>query len=224
MAIHAPNELLGYAFDAYHRNNADDMGNVIQNFYDDVAVRTVKTLIWEKYGDKLPVWKDRRNTVGNPTNAKEKVVSDVVMAIRTIEEKFSDVDALPIIFVAITMKNLPDRGDISELSVRNRLSVLEAQMSEMLADRATHTATAGRATYATIVRDRHMPPPVNVAIRQSDRNIAGHSLPVLDHCRQTPGVLSDVRNAITEAFNIPDDNATTHMELPGKSTSGSFEY
>ena len=120
MAIYAPNELLVYAFDAYHRNNADDLGNVILNCYDDVAVRTTKTLIWEKYGHKLSVWKDRRNTVGNPTNAKEKEVTNVVMSIRTIDEKFSDVDELPIIFVAIRMKNLPDRGDIFELSVRNR--------------------------------------------------------------------------------------------------------
>ena len=76
MAIYAPNELLTYAFDAYHRNNADDLENVILNFYDDVAVRTAKTLIWEKYSDKLPVWKDRRNIVGNPTNAKEKEVNN----------------------------------------------------------------------------------------------------------------------------------------------------
>ena len=140
-----------------------------------------------------------------------------MMAIRTIDEKFSDVDELPIIFVAIKMKNLPDRGDISELSVRNRLSILEAQMSEMLADRATHTATARaeRATYVATARDGHMPPPVNVAIRRSDRNIAGHSLPVVDHSRRTPGALSDARNAITETINIPADNATKRMELPG---------
>ena len=66
-------------------------------------------------------------------------MNDVMMAIRTIDEKFSDVDERPTIFVAIKMKNLPDRGDISELSVRNRLSVLEAQMSELLTDRATYT-------------------------------------------------------------------------------------
>ena len=71
------------------------------------------------------------NTVDNPTNAKDKEGSDVMMDIRTIDEKFSDVDELPIIFVAIKIKNLPDRGDISELSVRNCLSILEAQMSEM---------------------------------------------------------------------------------------------
>ena len=148
LAIYAPNELLAYAFDAYHRNNADDLGNVILNFYDDVAVRTAKTLIWEKYGDALPVWKDRRNTVGNPTNAKENEVSDVVMAIRTIDEKFSDVDEFPIICVAIKMKNLPDRADISELSVRNRLSVLEVQMSEMLADKSyTHCYRSCRKSY-----------------------------------------------------------------------------
>ena len=217
MLICGPNELLAYAFDAYHRNNADDLGNVILNFYDDVAVRTSKTLIWEKYGDNLHVWKDRRNTVGNPRNAKEKEVSDVVMAIRTINEKFSDVDELQIIFVAIKMKNLSDRGDISELSVRNCLGVLEAQMSEMLVDRATHIAIARAeiAMYAATARDGHMPPPVNVAIRRSDRNIAGHSLPVVEHSRRTPGVLPDVRNAITEAINIPDDNATPHTELPG---------
>ena len=202
MAIYAPNELLAYAFDAYHRNNADDLENVILNFYDDVAVRTAKTLIWEKYGDKLPVWKDRRNTVGNPTNAKEKEVNDVMMAIRTIDEKFSDVDELPTIFVAIKMKNLPDRGDISELSVRNRLSVLEAQMSELLTDRATHAATARaeRATYAATAREGHIPPPVNGTIRRSNRNVAGHPLPVVDHSRGPPGVLSD---------------ATTRIELPG---------
>ena len=58
-----------------------------------------------------------------------------------------------------------------------------------------------------------MPSPINVAIRRSDRNIAGHSLPVVDHSRRTPGILSDARNAITEAINIPD--ATTRMELLG---------
>ena len=103
------------------------------------------------------------NTVDNPTNAKDKEGSDVMMDIRTIDEKFSDVDELPIIFVAIKIKNLPDRGDISELSVRNRLSILEAQMSEILADRATHTAT-GRteiAMYAATAHDGHMLPVVN---------------------------------------------------------------
>ena len=90
-------------------------------------------------------------------------------------------------------------------------------MSEMLADRATHTATARayRATYAATARDRHMLPPVNVAIGRSDRNIAGHTLPVVDHSRRTPGVLSDARNNITKMINIPDDNATTRMELLG---------
>ena len=45
MAIKAPNQLLAYAFVAYHRNNADDLGNIILHFYDDVVVRTAKTLI-----------------------------------------------------------------------------------------------------------------------------------------------------------------------------------
>ena len=58
MAIYTPNELIAYAFDTYHRDNDDDLGNDILHFYDDVAVKTAKTLIWEKYGDKLPVWKD----------------------------------------------------------------------------------------------------------------------------------------------------------------------
>ena len=115
------------------------------------------------------------------------------------------------------MNNLPDRRDISELFVRMRLSVIEDQMSEMLVDRATHTVTARaeRAAYAVTARDEHMSPPVNVAIRRSDRNITGHSLPVVDHSRRTHGVLSDARNVITEAINIQDDNATTRMELPG---------
>ena len=73
-------------------------------------------------------------------------------------------------------------------------------MSKLLADRATHDATARaeRATYAATARDGHMSPPVNVAITRSDRNVAGHSLPVVDHSRRTPGVLSDARNDITD--------------------------
>ena len=114
------------------------------------------------------------------------------------------------------MKNLSGRGDISELSVRHRLSVLDDQMSELLPDRATHAATARaeRATYATTASDGHMPPPVNVSIRRSDRNVPGHSLHVVDHSIITPGVLSDTRHDITVTVNILNDNATTHMEVP----------
>ena len=103
------------------------------------------------------------------------------------------------------------------MSVRNRLSVLEAQMSELLTDRATHAATARaeRATYAATAREGHIPPPVNGTIRRSNRNVAGHPLPVVDHSRGPPGVLSDARSDITETVNIPDNNATTRIELPG---------
>ena len=72
-----------------------------------------------------------------------------------------------------------------------------------------------------IARDGHMPPPVNVSIRRSDRIVPGHSLPVVDHSRRTPGVLSDARNDITKTINTPDDNATTRMELTSGSSAAS---
>ena len=79
---YVPNELLAYAFDAYSRDKSDDIEDVILNFYDEKAVRSAKTLIWEKYNEKLPAWKDKRNTTINPSNAKERDISDILSAVR----------------------------------------------------------------------------------------------------------------------------------------------
>ena len=180
---YVPNELLAYAFDAYSRDKSDDIEDVILNFYDEKAVRTAKTLIWEKFNEMLPAWKDRRNTTSNPNNAKERDVSDILGAVKTIDAKYSD-DVVPFVFAAIKLKNVPSQRYASELSVRNRLAVLEAQMCELLAAKQSYAATAAAGPEL---------PALSIHTRRSERNVPGQPLPRVDHGRRIPGLLSEPR-------------------------------
>ncbi len=154
------NELLTYAFDSYNRDNIDDIELAINNFYEDKSVRTAKQLLWDKYTEKLPAWKDRRNT--KDSGAKERDVSDIMQAIRTLDEKYSDDDEMPFVFAAVKIRNLPDKRAPNELSVHNRVCVLELQVSELMAAKHTYAATATAGG---------IPPPLNLGTRRSERNI-----------------------------------------------------
>ena len=160
---YVPNELF------LMRDKSDDIEDVLLNFYDDKAVRSAKTLIWEKYNEKLPALKDRRNTTSNPNNAKERDVSDILGAIKIIDEKYSSNDEVfPFVFAAIRLKNVPSERYASELSVRNRLAVLEAQMVELLAAKQSYAATAAAGPELSAL---------NIHTRRSERNVPGQPLP-----------------------------------------------
>ena len=94
-----PNELLAYAFDSFDRDCSDDLEDVIENFYADGAVHDGKTLLWQKYKEQLPKWQDRR---GN--NAKRREVVDILSAIKTIDQQYSNGDVQPYVFVAVKLK------------------------------------------------------------------------------------------------------------------------
>ncbi len=132
------NELLAYVFDVLNRDNNDDIEEVLLNFYGDEAVKDAKVLIWKEYVNSLPAWQDRRNTTAT---IKQKEVADILSAVRTIDEKFSADDEIPVTFAAVKLKNIPDKRYTEEMSVRNRIQVLELQMAEVLAKKLSTYAT-----------------------------------------------------------------------------------
>ena len=98
-----PNGLLAYTFDALKRDRSDDIEDVLMNFHDDGAVTDAKKIIWREYINSLPVWQDHRNTTSTVTRKEE---TDIVNAVKLIDEKHSGMDELPVTFVALKIMNL----------------------------------------------------------------------------------------------------------------------
>ena len=121
-----PNELLSYIFDALKRYRSDDREEVLINFYDYGAVRDAKKIIWREYVNCLPVWQDRRNTTSTVTKKETYIVN----AVKLIDDKHSDMDVLPVTFVAVKIRNLPSNRFMESMSLSNRVRSLKLQMSE----------------------------------------------------------------------------------------------
>ena len=86
------------------RDRSDDIGEILINLYDDGALRDTKKIIWREYVNSLPVWQDHRNTT---CTATKKEVTYIVNDVKLIDEKHSDMDEIPLTFVAVKIKNLP---------------------------------------------------------------------------------------------------------------------
>ena len=93
--------------------------------------------LWQKYKEQLPKWQDRR---GNNANRREVV--DIMSAIKTIDQQYSNGNVQPNVFVAVKLKNIPHERYSAEMSVRSRLSLLENQMAEILTSKLSYAATA----------------------------------------------------------------------------------
>ena len=85
------NELLAFAFDSLNADHRDSTEQIIDKFYDDSAVKDAKKLIWQEYVNSLPQWQNRRDT---STSAKTKDIGDIMSAVSTINQKFSDLSHL----------------------------------------------------------------------------------------------------------------------------------
>ena len=128
-SAYVPNELLAYTFDALKRDRCDDIEEVLMNFYDKGAVRDATKIIWREYVNSLPVWQDRHNTTSTVTR---KEVTYIVNGVKLIDEKHSDMDELPVTFVAVRIRNLPSNRFMESMSLSNRVRSLELQMSDFL--------------------------------------------------------------------------------------------
>ena len=184
-----PNELLAYAFDSFDRDCSDDLGDVIENFCADGAVHDAKTLIWQKYKEKLPKWQDRR---GN--NAKRRKVVGIMSAIKTIDQQYSNGDVQPCVFVAVKLKNIPIERYSAEMSVRSRLSLLENQMADILTSKLSYAATAVVGG-APVVERGH-----TTCNRQL---VSGQPIHKVDHDNRIPGLFNQQTDANRVKTVIP---------------------
>ena len=101
----------------------------------------------------------------------------IVNSVKLIDEKHSDMDELPVTFVALKIRNLPSYRFMESMSMSNRLCSLELQMFEFL---STKTSYAMATMSGTTI------PPDNMAVRPNNHNVTSQPLPRVDHHRPGP--------------------------------------
>ena len=143
--VYVANELLAYVFCYFDADNLEDLKVCTDRFYTSDAVIVAKNLLWEHYNNKLPAKKNRNNR-GTKT-PKEKNLDDILEAVKTLDETE---DVLPIEFCAVHLNNLPSRrAPVEHSELRHRVTVLEAQMAELLVQKQSRVATYSEAANAT---------------------------------------------------------------------------
>ncbi len=131
-------EVLMYVFSKCQSDHNEDLKRNLINFYDDSAMNTAKTLLWEHYSTHLDqTLNAARNNRGRPK--KEKEAEDILSGVKDIESQFPRYVDLPVVFCAVHLDNLPSSvvpiNPVTE--VNQRLNLLELQMIEVLKDRIT---------------------------------------------------------------------------------------
>ena len=104
-------------------------------------------------------------------------------AVKATDQHFSDAEFLPFVFVAVKFTNLPNERYSAEMSIRNRLSLQESQMSEVLTSKLSYAASAVAGG---------VPPATNVHIKLNERNVQGQAIPRVDHKVKTPGLFINI--------------------------------
>ena len=118
-------------------------------------------------------------------------VTDIVNVVKLIDEKYSDMDELPVTFVAVKINNLPSNIFMESMSLSNRVRSLELQMSEFLSTKTS---------YATATMSGTGRLPSNTSVRPYNRNVASQPLPRVDHHRPRPSSIhtgSDIPRLIS---------------------------
>lgn len=143
------NELLAYVFDQKDRDHEFDIDRTVSKFYNDDAIKNAKSVLWEHYAAQLPAWQERKKGAQPP---KEKNIRDILSGAKTIDEKCSAMEDLPVIFAAVKLCNVPSERFARECDVNERIINLEVQMKLMMEDRQKRHSFAAVAS-----------PPPNVA-------------------------------------------------------------
>ena len=127
MATLVVNKLLMYVISKLDVDNVMDIKNVITTFYGEEAVNDAKADLWSAYTD----------TLDRPVNHRSQVKTtyDIVEAVQQIFAAYPDKDTLPVMFVALSTKNLPFICEKMPPSrdgfVESRLAALEMQMKDV---------------------------------------------------------------------------------------------
>ena len=132
------NELLTYVFDAHNNHPADTIKQNVLNFYSSTAIHDAKLALWNAYEKHLSKLTERRGP-----NQSTRELADILGSIDGLERLFFNADTLPVLFVAVNLRNLPvpceQRKDNVIEDILSRLKRIE--MREACAP-ATASATA----------------------------------------------------------------------------------
>ena len=96
------NELLTYVFDAHTNHPADTIKQNVLNFYSNTAIHDAKLALWNAYERHLPKPTKRRGP-----NQSTRELADILVSIDGIDRLFFNSDTLPVVFVAVNLRNLP---------------------------------------------------------------------------------------------------------------------
>ena len=96
------NELLTYVFDAHTNHPADTIKQNVLNFYSNTAIHDAKLALWNAYERHLPKLTERRGP-----NQSTRELADILGSIDGIDRLFFNSDTLPVVFVAVNLRNLP---------------------------------------------------------------------------------------------------------------------
>ena len=137
------NELLTYVFDAHNNHPADTIKQNVLNFYSSTAMHDAKLALWNAYERHLSKLTERRGP-----NQSPRELADILGSIDGLERLFFNADTLPVLFVAVNLRNLPheQRKDNVIEDILSRLKRIE--MREACAP-ATASATAPTTAPAT---------------------------------------------------------------------------
>ena len=100
------NEVLTFIFHRIQSANLDDIRRTLLDFYEDSAISSAKSTLWDGYQIHLnATFNTKRNN--RERSKKEKEVEDILSGIRDIEKVFSCNEDLPVLFAATNLENLP---------------------------------------------------------------------------------------------------------------------
>ena len=114
------NELLMYMFHHMKRQLLGSIKSVLLDFYSAEAISAAKRKLWHCYSSSLPTFESRTNK--GLKNANEKEVDDIMRNVKTHDAIFADT-ALPYVFVAVNMDQVPDVKHVGKQ--RHSLSLIE---------------------------------------------------------------------------------------------------
>ena len=208
------NELLTYVFDAHKNHPAETIKQNVLNFYSSTAIHDAKLALWnayERHLSKLTTW----------SQPEHQRICRHTRIYRRLRDCFFNADTLPVLFVAVNLRNLPreQRKDVIEdiLSRLKRIEMREACVPATAPTTAPATAPATviSATYADAAKSRRTDTASPVVLQPNDvrkRRANEHMPPVCDDSRNTPrhvtsSLFPEAMRYDGEGFAIPPEHA-----------------
>ena len=145
------NELLSYVFQYFDCSTAENLKNVVIDFYHPDEISKGKQLLWEYYNKYLPTIEHRRNTPSRPAHAAE--AADIIQAMQKIDGCTDG----PVQFVAMNLDRVPGAHGPEEcdmMSMVSRIGKSENNISKIEKNTAKN-ADSINALFELVYEMRH---------------------------------------------------------------------